>query len=187
MQTHHPNNSFDCRVERKTNSPLAPSAEKAKEGKNNARFTKIQEEALNTLHEIATNSQNRIIYTTSHKLGTILFSYMQQTGISQRDAEQSRIYRNKPKMTSKCTNTEPRHHGEAIRSPRIPKTFSRSILGLANPRCPRVRRESRAPTDMRETTGVTDKFDSPQIPIGSEENNKPKKCLLTQIFNVQHP
>jgi hypothetical protein len=52
----------------------------------------------------------------------MLHSYMQQIGISQRDAEQSWLNHNKPKIISKCTITEPRHHGEAMRSPRTPTT-----------------------------------------------------------------
>jgi hypothetical protein len=56
------------------------------------------------------NSPNRLIHSTSHKQGTMLLSNMQQTGISQQDAEQFRLNQNKPKMTNKFTNTEPRHH-----------------------------------------------------------------------------
>jgi hypothetical protein len=81
--------SFNCRVEMKANPPPVLSAEKSKEDKFKARLMKIQEEALHTLHEIATYSHNRPIHTTSHKLDTMLHSYMQQIGISQRDAEQS--------------------------------------------------------------------------------------------------
>jgi hypothetical protein len=94
--------SFDCRVYEKATPPPVPSAEKLKEEESNARFAKMKEEVLNTLHEIAPSSQNRTIHTTSHKLGTILFSYMQQAGINQLEAEQSGLNQNKPKMTNKC-------------------------------------------------------------------------------------
>jgi hypothetical protein len=99
--------SFNCRVEKKADPLLVPLAEKSKEEKNKARFKKIQEEAHRTLHDIATNSRSRPIHTTSHNLSTMLYSYMQQTGISQRDAKKSGLNQNKPKMISKYTNTEP--------------------------------------------------------------------------------
>jgi hypothetical protein len=54
--------------------------------------------------KIAAKIHNRLIHTTSHKLGTMLLSYI---GISRGDAERSRLNQNKPnnpKMTNKCTN-----------------------------------------------------------------------------------
>ncbi len=98
--------SFDCTVEKKADPPAAPSAEKLKE-ENKARFMKIKEEALHSLQEITTNSHSRPIHLTSHKLCTMLYSYMQQTGISQRDAEQSRLNQIKPKITSNAPTQSP--------------------------------------------------------------------------------
>jgi hypothetical protein len=51
----------------------APSAENMKED-SKARILKIQEEAFQTLHEIATNSHSSPVHTTSHNLGTKLLS-----------------------------------------------------------------------------------------------------------------
>jgi hypothetical protein len=43
--------------------------EQLKNEENKAIFTKIQDEVLYTLQEIATNRQNRPIHSSSHKLG----------------------------------------------------------------------------------------------------------------------
>ena len=88
--------SFDCRVVKRPTPPpnkIDKLKEEAKE-----KFTETQEEALKNLHEIATNFHIRPIHTTTNKLGTMLFAYMQHTGISQQNEEKSNACKPKKEM-----------------------------------------------------------------------------------------